>query len=157
PEEQDCCLTANIYTEELIEKCGDFIEGSYTNIDFRSTLFENCFVNCILNETKILEANGELNEEAMLTYVNDVFADTPDMIPIVEESFRVCFHTTDSIRKFYPPGVDCPMGNALIMDCLYMRIFMFCVETSWSDDDICNDAREYTDKCYLKLLYTGQE
>ena len=104
-----------------------------------------------------MEANGELNEEAMLTYVNDVFADTPDMISIVEESFRICFHTTESIRKFNFPGYDCPLENALIMDCLYLRIFMFCAETSWSNNEICNDAREYTDKCYPKYLYNEQE
>lgn len=173
--EEKCCETVNIFTDEILEKCGNLIEGNQTDIDLQSTLLEDvsrksfftfafksllfvsiikCFLNCFFNETDILLDDGELNEETMQSYVNEVFAGTPDMIPIIEESLRICFHITASMRNISLPDTNCHYGNALIMNCLNLRMFMFCSETSWSNADLCNDAREYTDKCYPKFLYT---
>ncbi|XP_065370087.1 uncharacterized protein Obp49a [Calliphora vicina] len=132
-----------------------------------------CFMNCALNDTGIL-SNGKLNEATLSTHLKKILTATPDLIPILETSFKTCSAKAEQIHekmqeKFKnrkttvssttPANISkdrmfrlprCAPVASHIMACVFMETFMNCPDSVWSKAKECNGLRNHMLDCKPK-------
>lgn len=127
-------------------------------------------MNCALNDTGIL-TNAKLNSAALTTQLKKVLNDTPDLIPVLETSFKTCsamgekFHqkmqermknrkmsttpaTATKDRMLRP--LRCPPIASHMMACVFMETFMKCPASVWTKTNECNELRDHMLNCQPK-------
>ncbi|KAM7343346.1 odorant-binding protein 49a [Cochliomyia hominivorax] len=187
-----CCSIPELITEENKENCTEFLIDSkssfvpmanekpsgksvapspashhgddhHHNIH-HGPLMHSCFMNCALNETGILE-NYKLNTVALSTQLQNVLNDTPDLIPILETSFKTC---SVKMEKFHEKMQEkmknrklsttpatmttpyCPPVASHLMGCVFMETFINCPASVWNKTKECNELREHVKNCKPK-------
>ncbi|XP_061392561.1 general odorant-binding protein 67-like [Musca vetustissima] len=184
---KECCSVPNLISEELIEKCKGNErpppppEGMNNEVDDNQRggppphahnrhgprghhghhghhHHHHCFPSCLFNETGIL-IEGELQEENLDTFLSTAAAESPEIIPILKESFQTCHqksleimekirqHFENSSRPKPPHHHHCSPQAGILFHCAMLDTFKQCPDSIWSGTDECNNLREYFTEC----------
>ncbi|XP_013104723.2 general odorant-binding protein 67 isoform X1 [Stomoxys calcitrans] len=183
---KECCAIPTLISEEIVEKCQGIdkrgppqpteglMEGSdnenrphpsgpsrhrhHGKHGGRHHHHHHC--SCVLNETGIL-VDGQLNEDNLDTFLDNAGEETPEIIPLLKESFQECYQkSVEIMQKIHerfggappinrrgPPGGRCSPQGDMIFHCAMMKTFKACPDSMWSKSDECNEVREYFTEC----------
>lgn len=100
-----------------------------------------CMVQCIFNESKLLNEDKTMNEDAVKTYFTP---DDSDFKPIFEAAFKKCMASN---KNDIDQTLNCTSGAAELQKCVLREAFINCPSTMWTSSTDCNDLKARVVKC----------
>lgn len=100
-----------------------------------------CMTQCIFNESKLLNDDKTLNEDAAKMFFTPSDA---DFKPIVEAAFTKCL---GSYKTNIDQTLNCTSGAAEFDKCLLRETFINCPSSSWTSSTDCDDLKARVIKC----------
>lgn len=113
---------------------------------------------CVARATNMMTGN-KLDLKKILSYFEEVISD-PNWLPIVRKTATDCLLRTTSklanIKQLFDDAskglsnkkfAECNIGVLAFTECHMTEMYTYCPDSSWTNTNVCNDAKMAADKC----------
>ncbi|CAH2084937.1 unnamed protein product [Euphydryas editha] len=131
-----CCNIPYLFKDEDFEECG--IKKPSTDQPFRKGPPDCSKIKCLLNKYKLMKDDEEIDNDAVMEFLDKWVEANPDYKDAVEKTKEHCL-------KSEVPGPKLPCEPIKTIRCIKSMMFLECPK--WEDSDDCKKLKDHLEEC----------